>query len=93
MASVPMETDLGGLVGVLNVHTVARRDFTDRDVELLLAIGRLTAGALDQARLHRQAGGARTGPRNFAEQVIEAQEIRACVGSPVTSTTASPSGW
>ena len=45
MVSVPMETDPGGLVGVLDVHTVERREFTDRDVELLLVIGRLIAGA------------------------------------------------
>src|SRR6201990_2507583 len=46
MVSVPMETDPGGLVGVLNVHTVERREFTDRDVELLLVIGRVTAGGM-----------------------------------------------
>ncbi|EUA06893.1 GAF domain protein [Mycobacterium xenopi 4042] len=34
----------GGLVGVLNVHTVQRREFTDDDVELLRVIGRLIAG-------------------------------------------------
>ena len=38
MVSVPMETDPGGLVGVLNVHTVQRREFADRDVELLLVM-------------------------------------------------------
>jgi two-component system NarL family sensor kinase len=43
MVSMPMETDPGGLVGVLNVHTVARREFTDGDVELLRVIGRLIA--------------------------------------------------
>src|SRR3982074_1440423 len=62
MVSVPMETDPGGLVGVLNVHTVERREFTERDVELLLVIGRLIAGALHQARLHRQLGAPGRGP-------------------------------
>ena len=74
MASVPMETGLGRLVGVLNVHTVARREFTDRDIQLLLAIGRLTAGALDQARVHRQLAAKERVHGNFAEQVIAAQE-------------------
>ncbi|MCQ4362379.1 MAG: ATPase [Mycobacterium sp.] len=74
MASVPMETGLGRLVGVLNVHTVARRDFTERDIQLLLAIGRLTAGALDQARVHRQLAAKERVHGNFAEQVIAAQE-------------------
>ncbi|BBZ05288.1 sensor histidine kinase [Mycolicibacterium chitae] len=74
MASVPMQTELGGLVGVLNVHTVARHDFTGRDIELLLAIGRLLAGALDQARMHRQVAARERAHENFAEQVIAAQE-------------------
>jgi signal transduction histidine kinase len=75
MVSVPMETDPGGLVGVLNVHTVARREFTSGDVELLLVIGRLIAGALHQARLHRQLVARERAHENFVEQVIEAQEI------------------
>ena len=75
MVSVPMETDPGGLVGVLNVHTVDRREFTDRDVELLLVIGRLIAGAMHQARLHRQLVARERAHENFVEQVIEAQEM------------------
>lgn len=75
MVSVPMETDPGGLVGVLNVHTVARREFTDGDIELLRVIGRLIAGAMHQARLHRQLVARERAHELFVEQVIEAQEI------------------
>jgi two-component system, NarL family, sensor kinase len=75
MVSMPMETDPGGLVGVLNVHTVARRKFTDGDVELLRVIGRLIAGAMHQARLHRQLVARERAHELFVEQVIEAQEI------------------
>ncbi|MGV9801673.1 GAF domain-containing sensor histidine kinase [Mycobacterium sp. NPDC003449] len=75
MVSVPMQTDPGGLVGVLNVHTVTRRAFTARDVELLLVIGRLIAGAMHQARLHRQLVARERAHENFVEQVIEAQEL------------------
>ncbi|ULE33840.1 GAF domain-containing sensor histidine kinase [Mycobacterium sp. IDR2000157661] len=75
MVSVPMETDPGGLVGVLNVHTVQRREFTERDVELLVVIGRLIAGAMHQARLHRQLVARERAHENFVEQVIEAQEL------------------
>jgi signal transduction histidine kinase len=75
MASVPMETKPGGLVGVLNVYTVGRREFTAHDVELLLVIGRLIAGALHQARLHRRLVTRQRVHESFAEQVIEAQEI------------------
>ncbi|PRC43339.1 ATPase, partial [Mycobacterium sp. ITM-2017-0098] len=75
MVSVPMETDPGGLVGVLNVHTVAEREFGDSDVELLLVIGRLIAGSMHQARLHRQLVSRERAHENFVEQVIEAQEL------------------
>ena len=74
MASVPMETEPGGLVGVLNVHTIARREFSARDIQLLRVIGRLIAGALHQARLHRQLTARERAHENFAEQVIAAQE-------------------
>lgn len=74
VASVPMEAGAGGLVGVLNVYTIEQRDFTPRDIELLLAIGRLIAGALHQARLHRQLAARERAHENFAEQVIAAQE-------------------
>lgn len=75
MVSVPMETDPGGLVGELTVYTVERREFTSGDVELLQVIGRLIAGALHQARLHRQLAARERAHENFVEQVIEAQEI------------------
>lgn len=75
MASVPMETGPGGLVGVLNIHTIERREFTERDIELLLVIGRLIGGALHQARLHRQLTVRERAHENFAEQVIAAQEV------------------
>ncbi|WP_225600172.1 GAF domain-containing sensor histidine kinase [Mycobacterium avium] len=75
MVSVPMETDPGGLVGELAVHTVQRREFSARDVDLLCVIGRLIGGALHQARLHRQLVARERAHENFVEQVIEAQEI------------------
>jgi two-component system, NarL family, sensor kinase len=42
---------------------------------LLLVIGRLIAGALSQARLHRQLVARERAHENFVEQVIEAQEL------------------
>jgi signal transduction histidine kinase len=44
-------------------------------VELLRVIGRLIAGALHQARLHRQLVARERAHELFVEQVIEAQEI------------------
>src|SRR5690606_15389096 len=74
MASIPMEIDPGGLVGVLNVHTVERREFLPRDVELLRVIGRLVAGALNQARLHRRLAARERMHERFVERVIATQE-------------------
>jgi len=74
MVSVPMESGACGLVGVLNVHTRSRRDFTERDVRLLVSIGRLVAGAVHQARLHRRLTAREQAAERFAEQVIAAQE-------------------
>lgn len=74
MASVPMASDLAGLVGVLNVHTRDRREFTSRDVQLLITIGNLVAAALHQARLHRRLAARERAHERFAEQVVEAQE-------------------
>ncbi|WP_232021464.1 MULTISPECIES: GAF domain-containing sensor histidine kinase [Pseudonocardia] len=74
MASIPMESDRGGLVGVLNVHTVERREFSPRDLELLHVIGRLVAGALDQARQHRRLAMRERAHERFVEQVIANQE-------------------
>jgi two-component system NarL family sensor kinase len=74
MASIPMEIDPGGLVGVLNVHTVQRREFLPRDVELLRVIGRLVAGALNQARMHRRIAARERMHEQFVEQAIATQE-------------------
>ena len=74
MASVPMASAPGGLVGVLNVHNRARRDFTERDVRLLTSIGSLVAGALHQARLHRQLAARNRAHDQFVEHVITVQE-------------------
>jgi two-component system NarL family sensor kinase len=59
---------------VLNVHTRLRREFTDRDVRLLTMIGSLVAGAVHQARLHRQLGSRERAHETFVEQVVAAQE-------------------
>lgn len=74
MASVPMASELAGLVGVLNVHTQARREFSERDVRVLVNIGSLVAGALHQARTHRRLVAREHAHERFTEQVIAAQE-------------------
>ncbi len=74
MASVPMVTTRGTLIGVLNVHTRYRREWLGADVEVLTAVGGLMAGAVENARLHAAAAQRSTQRARFAEQLVEAQE-------------------
>ncbi len=74
MASVPMASGPSGLVGVLNVHTRARREFDEHDIRLLTSIGSIVAGAMHQAHLMRQLEARQRAAERFAEQVIGAQE-------------------
>src|SRR5262249_7521849 len=74
MLSVPIVTPLGHLVGVLNVHTRARREFTGADVELLRTVAGLVAGAIENARLHRRLAEREEALESFAERIVEWQE-------------------
>jgi signal transduction histidine kinase len=74
MASVPMITRPGDLVGVLNVHTRDRREFTKADVELLSSVAGLMAGAIENARLHSQLAEREEAMERFAEQIVLLQE-------------------
>lgn len=74
MASVPMTSTPGALVGVLNVHTVERRVFGEEDVRLLSSIGSLVAGAIVSARLHRGVAEREQARERFAERIVALQE-------------------
>ena len=74
MVSVPVVTPLGHLVGVLNVHTRQRREFTQADVELLRSVAGLVAGAIENARLHRRLADREEALERFAERMVEWQE-------------------
>ena len=74
MASVPIVTPLGHLVGVLNVHTRLRREFTATDIELLRSVAGLVAGAIENARLHRRLAEREEALEQFAERTVEWQE-------------------
>jgi two-component system NarL family sensor kinase len=74
MVSVPVVTPLGHLVGVLNVHTKLRREFTAADVELLRSVAGLVAGAIENARLHQRLAEREEALERFAEQTVEWQE-------------------
>jgi two-component system, NarL family, sensor kinase len=74
MVSVPIVTPPGHLVGVLNVHTRLRREFTAADVELLRSVAGLVAGAIENARLHRRLAEREEALERFAERTVEWQE-------------------
>ncbi len=54
MACAPL-TASGNVVGVMSVATRRERHFTEREVELLMAIGTWAGLSIENARLHRQA--------------------------------------
>ena len=70
MASVPMMTRPGDLVGVLNVHTRDRREFAKTDVELLGSVAGLMAGAIENASLHSRLAEREEAMERFAEQIV-----------------------
>jgi two-component system, NarL family, sensor kinase len=74
MLSVPVVTPLGHLVGVLNVHTRERREFSAADVELLRSVAGLVAGAIENARLHQRLAEREEALEQFAERTVEWQE-------------------
>jgi signal transduction histidine kinase len=74
MVSVPVVTPLGHLVGVLNVHTKLRREFSTADVDLLRSVAGLVAGAIENARLHRRLAEREEALERFAEQTVQWQE-------------------
>ncbi|MBV9728833.1 MAG: GAF domain-containing sensor histidine kinase [Pseudonocardiales bacterium] len=74
MVSVPIMTRPGHLVGVLNVHTRDRREFTKADVELLGSVAGLMAGAIENASLHSRLAEREEAMERFAERIVLLQE-------------------
>jgi two-component system NarL family sensor kinase len=70
----PIQTKPYRLVGVLNVHTRQRREFTDADVQLLGWMAGLMAGGIENARLHRMLAQREAAMERFAERIVLAQE-------------------
>ncbi len=74
MASVPIVARPGHLVGVLNVHTRRRREFTTADVELLRSVAGLIAGAIENASLHSRIAEREEAMERYAERIVQLQE-------------------
>lgn len=74
LASVPMVSGAGQLVGVLNIHRKARYEFTAADLTELQTIASLMAGAIDNARLHEALEVRERAKERFAERLVQVQE-------------------
>lgn len=74
MGSVPMDTASGEVVGVLNVHTVARRDWLPEDVALLRSTARMVAGAVHTARLLRHLDLQRRDQQALCSRLVDVEE-------------------
>jgi two-component system, NarL family, sensor kinase len=74
MVSVPMLAR-GRVVGVLNVHSRAARNYGDQDLALLTQVANLMARAIENARLYGRLAEREEMLERFATQTVEAQEL------------------
>jgi len=74
MASVPMVTATGEVVGVLNLHTEQRRDWSAADLTLLKSTAALVAGTVHTARLLRHLALRQQEQRALSARVVHAEE-------------------
>lgn len=74
VASVPILAGKTRMVGVLNVHTKERREFTESDVRLLTRVAGLIAGAIENARLYRKLAEREDALEHYAERIVRLQE-------------------
>jgi len=74
MLSVPVVSRSDELIGVFNVHTLKRRDFSDRDIEFLRLIASLVAGAIENANLFRALAEKEAALEELVRRTIEVQE-------------------
>lgn len=74
MVSVPMLAR-GRVVGVLNVHSRAARNYGDQDLALLTQVAKLMARAIENARLYGRLAEREEMLERFATRTVEAQEL------------------
>lgn len=74
MMSVPMVVRGGQVVGVLNVHSRAARDFDADDLALLVRVASMLARAVENARLYERLAQREDALERFAASTIDAQE-------------------
>jgi signal transduction histidine kinase len=74
MLSVPVVSRSGTLVGVFNVHSRERREFSGNDIEFLRMIASLVAGAIEHANLFGTLADKETALEALVRRTIEVQE-------------------
>jgi two-component system NarL family sensor kinase len=74
MLSVPVVSKTGVLLGVFNVHTLARRDFSERDIRFLRLTASLVAEAIEHANLFGALADKESALEALVRTTIEAQE-------------------
>lgn len=74
MVSVPMLVR-GRVVGVLNVHSKAPRNYGDADLAFMTQVASLMARAIENARLYRRLAEREEMLERFATRTVEAQEL------------------
>ncbi len=74
MVSVPMLAR-SRVVGVLNVHSRAARNYDDHDLALLTQVANLMARAIENARLYGRLAEREEMLERFATRTVEAQEL------------------
>jgi GAF domain-containing protein len=78
LVAIPVLGRLGDGIGVITLDTVAPREFTDSEVELLVSSASLVAGAIENARLYdemRERVGELEHLTELAESVATAETI------------------
>jgi two-component system, NarL family, sensor kinase len=74
MLSVPVISRSDDLLGVFNVHSRARKEFTDRDVELLSVTASLVAVAIEHADLFTALADKEAALEALMRRTIDSQE-------------------
>ncbi|HET7487273.1 MAG TPA: GAF domain-containing protein [Acidimicrobiales bacterium] len=75
VVSLPMVRQGHRVVGVVNVHHKARRQYTDEEVAALSDVAGLLAGAVENARLYFRLAEREAELERFAARTIELQEL------------------
>jgi signal transduction histidine kinase len=74
MASVPLVSPRGKLVGAVNIHTEARREFEDDDVAFLERVATLVAAAIEHVELFRELASTERALQALMTRSVQAQE-------------------